>query len=104
MPSCAPPPPPFRGLQYTAGTCSVQSVLAPGLLVCSQVPVLLLPAANPVWTCGIASQGNFTCSTGGRAWGLPGRPCSACAVHIYTHIQPHLALPVEKVPRRGVPA
>ncbi|KAL4440439.1 hypothetical protein ABPG75_003440 [Micractinium tetrahymenae] len=55
-------------VQYTTGTCTVQSVLAPGLLVCHQVPLLVLPVANPVWTCGIASQGSFVCSTEGLAY------------------------------------
>lgn len=69
--SLCPPPlallPPLSSLflQYTDGTCQMQSGFT-FLQICQLVPFIATPAANPVWTCGLQVQGSFQCSD--REW------------------------------------
>ena len=47
-------------LQFTDGTCAVQSNF-PFLQICQSVPFVAIPAADPLWTCGLTVRGSFTC-------------------------------------------
>ena len=53
-------PAPALRLQFTDGTCAVQSNF-PFLQICQSVPFVAIPAADPLWTCGLTVRGSFTC-------------------------------------------
>ncbi|PSC71861.1 DNA-directed RNA polymerase II subunit RPB1 [Micractinium conductrix] len=56
-------------VQYSAGTCNVESAFGPALVVCQQVPFLsVFPLPFAVWTCGLRAQGPFQCSPDGMAF------------------------------------
>eukprot|EP00884_Botryococcus_braunii_P022190 jgi/Botrbrau1/8655/Bobra.0087s0009.1 len=49
---------------YRRGTCEVQSPFSPVFAPCTPVRSLRVPAIQPLWSCGLAVEGNFTCSAG----------------------------------------